>query len=96
MRASQIETTIFDSFAGSAGALDSRNELRDQLAKADRLLQTLRGIEKFNLFDPLTDRENPVHLERSKLDELFKRKMMQQNGLVLMRIIRDDKSQQQI
>jgi len=53
------------------------------------LQQTLQAIQKFELFNPLTARDDPVHLERSKLDELLKRKMMQQNGLSLMRIIRD-------
>ena len=72
------EQVIFDRFSvTSAGDLNERSELRGQLFLADRLQQKLKTIQKFKVFDPLTTKENPVHLDGTKLDDLLKRKMMQ-------------------
>ena len=69
---------IFDRFTGvdGMGDLEARTELRGQLSLAEKLQQKLKAIQKFSIFDPLTAKENPVHLESSKLDDLLKRTMM--------------------
>lgn len=88
-----VESSIFDKFTSSgddSGDLDFKTELREQVSQAEKLQQSLKSLQKFKIFDPLTSKENPVHMERSKLDDLLKRTMMQQSGLALMRIIRGE------
>ena len=75
-----MQESIFDRFSSQAEGssdLDPRTELRSQLQLSERLQQKLKQLQKFTLYDPLLAKENPVHLEPEKLDELFKRKMMQ-------------------
>ena len=88
-----IESSIFDKFTScgdDSGELDFKTELREQVSQAEKLQQSLKSLQKFKIFDPLTAKENPVHMERNKLDDLLKRRMMQQSGLALMRIIRGE------
>ena len=75
-----MQDSIFDRFSSQAegsSELDPRTELRNQLQLSERLQKKLKSLQKFTLYDPLLTKVNPVHLEPEKLDELFKRKMMQ-------------------
>ena len=61
----------------SSADLDEKGELRHLLSMTDALQRKLKFVQKFSLYDPLSQKVNPVFMERSKLDDLLKRRMMQ-------------------
>ena len=57
--------------------LNSNQELRDQLTRADQLMQKLKSLQTYQIYDPLASSQGGILLQAEQLQDLFKRRMMQ-------------------
>ena len=69
--------------------LNSNQELRDQLSRADNLMQKLKSLQTYQIYDPLASSQGGILLKAEQLQDLFKRRMMQQTGMFLIERIRN-------
>ena len=57
--------------------LNQNQELRDQLSRADQLMQKLKSLQTYSIYDPLAKNQGGILLQTEQLQDLFKRRMMQ-------------------